>query len=83
MKKVSEVLGREMPINGEFLYHLISRETTEEGDDLLAHALSNVDALADALESLLHEFDELADTAELTESEVMAYSALTAYRGYK
>lgn len=81
MKRMSEVLGQEMPINGEFLYHLISRETTEEGDDLLAHALSNVDALADALENLLFEFDGLANTDELTESEVMAYSALAAYRG--
>lgn len=83
MKRVSEVLGQDMPIDGEFLYHLISRETTEDGDDLLAHALSNVDALADALEVLLDEFMSLSNPDEETEGEAMAYQALISYRGYK
>lgn len=77
MKKMSEVF--ELPVKGFELEYLMS-ETTGDDDELIAHAVNHVDALADALEALI----KAVECNELLNSDFNgAVSTLKAYRGEK
>ena len=86
MKRMSEVLCRELPTTGNELLHLITNETSSMDDSYVAHAINHVDALADALESCVKALAEMPAGEPVNESDRayhQALDALNAYRGSK
>lgn len=93
MKRMSEVLARELPITGDELLHLIANETSAMDDSYIAHAINHVDVLADALAAILADYNrhtaiypvDMTDDhcANLHNLMFAASSALNAYRGAK
>lgn len=81
MKRMNEVLCRSLPITGAEVRHIIINETTVVDDDAIAHAINNVDALADALERLIPYC--FGGSEESMSAWAAAKDALTAYRGAK
>ena len=77
MKRMSDVFV--LPVSDVELEYLISHETTGDDDKAIAHALNHVDALADALESIVGEHGAIVLARESVIDAAIA--ALKAYRG--
>lgn len=80
MKKMSEVF--ELPIKHENLEYLIDR-TTYQDDAAIIHAINHVDALYDALHSLVFIINEKDLGGIGLKAYMDAQEALAAYRGEK
>ena len=81
MKRMSEVFDLPcggVDIQGSDVYYS-ETEHEQNIDNMIAHAINHVDALADALEALLN----FRSTSEYIDTEEAAIAALKAYRGEK
>jgi hypothetical protein len=89
MKRMNEVF--ELPVSGEEMQDHVAFRTFGDEDDAIAHAINNVDKLADALEALVSDYNQyravneidMTDdhSAKLHEKMATAEQALAAYRG--
>lgn len=80
MKRMSEVF--DLPVDGLCLSYLLADETTSSDDDAIAHAINHVDALADALESVLNTSRGTSGRIIIEiDDEQKLVAALAAYRG--
>ena len=80
MKRMNELF--KLPINGHDLREAIIQTSYKE-DTTIAHAINNVDALADALDALLASSIRMAGSSEFYQAQDDAQAALNAYRGAK
>lgn len=85
MKRMNEVF--ELPVSGIEMQDHVAFRTFADEDDAIAHAINNVDALADALEHVISAWKFLCmcngyDEDHLVEFE-NAKKVLAAYRGTK